>query len=291
MTSFEWLPIRYRNVISILKNPFYAGVYVYGKSEKRTEIVEGRARKGYGHGKPIGAWEVMIKDHHEGYISWAEYERNQKQLASNTYGWPGGAKSSRGGRALLSRMLTCGRCGRRLAVAYAGNPREPSGVLLRQAEPYDGPAEMHDLWRAARGRRNRQGAAQGGRADGDRGGVGGRTRAPRTTGRAAAHCGLGARAGALRGQAGGAPLCRLRSRQPAHRHPAREDLGGGGAAPGRGPAGPPIEPRAGGGRARRRRPRRSCAGSRGGLARTRRHHACAPAARAQPDRRDCRRRR
>lgn len=75
MTSFEWRPIRYRNVISVLKNPFYAGVYVYGKSEKRTEIVEGRARKSYGHGKPIGAWEVMIKDHHEGYITWAEYER------------------------------------------------------------------------------------------------------------------------------------------------------------------------------------------------------------------------
>jgi len=123
MTSFEWRPIRYRNVISILKNPFYAGVYAYGKSEKRTEIVEGRARKSYGHGKPIGTWEVMIKDHHKGYISWAEYERNQKQLAGNTYGWPGGAKSSRGGRALLSGMLTCGRCGRRLAVAYTGNPQ------------------------------------------------------------------------------------------------------------------------------------------------------------------------
>ena len=123
MTSFEWLPIRYRNVISILKNPFYAGVYVYGKSEKRTEIVEGRARKSYGHGKPIGTWEVMIKEHHEGYIGWAKYERNQKQLASNTYGWPGGAKSSRGGRALLSGMLTCGRCGRRLAVSYTGNPQ------------------------------------------------------------------------------------------------------------------------------------------------------------------------
>jgi DNA invertase Pin-like site-specific DNA recombinase len=36
LTSFEWRPIRYRNVISILKNPFYAGVYAYGKSEKRT---------------------------------------------------------------------------------------------------------------------------------------------------------------------------------------------------------------------------------------------------------------
>jgi len=123
MTRTEWMPIRYRNVISVLKNPFYAGVYVYGKSEKRTEIVDGRARKSYGHGKPIGTWEVMIKDHHEGYISWAEYERNQKQLATNTYGWPGGPKSGRGGRALLSGMLTCGRCGHRLAVGYTGNPQ------------------------------------------------------------------------------------------------------------------------------------------------------------------------
>ena len=40
LTSFEWRPIRYRNVISILKNPFYAGVYAYGKSEKRTTIVD-----------------------------------------------------------------------------------------------------------------------------------------------------------------------------------------------------------------------------------------------------------
>ena len=123
MTSFEWMPIRYRNVIAILKNPFYAGVYVYGKSEKRTSIVEGRARRSYGHGKPIGTWEVMIKDHHEGYIDWAEYERNQKQLALNNYGRAGGIKSGRGGRALLSGIMTCGRCGRRLSVAYTGNPQ------------------------------------------------------------------------------------------------------------------------------------------------------------------------
>src|SRR5260221_12304379 len=56
MVSFEWTAIRYRNVISVLKNPFYAGVYVYGKSEKRTAIIDGRARKSYGHGKPIGTW-------------------------------------------------------------------------------------------------------------------------------------------------------------------------------------------------------------------------------------------
>lgn len=58
MINFEWMPIRHRNVISVPKNPFYAGVHVHGKSEKRTEIVEGRARKSYGHGKLIGTWEV-----------------------------------------------------------------------------------------------------------------------------------------------------------------------------------------------------------------------------------------
>ena len=65
----------------------------------------------------------MIKDHHEGYIDWAEYERNQKQLALNNYGRAGGAKSGRGGRALLSGIMTCGRCGRRLSVAYTGSPQ------------------------------------------------------------------------------------------------------------------------------------------------------------------------
>ena len=120
LVAFEWLPIRYRNVISVLKNPFYAGAYAYGKSEQRTAIVDGRLRKTYGHGKPLEACDVLLKDHHEGYIDWAEFERNQRQLAANAYGRIGGAKSGRGGRALLSGLLTCGRCGRRLSVVYTG---------------------------------------------------------------------------------------------------------------------------------------------------------------------------
>lgn len=123
LTSFEWRPIRYRNVISILKNPFYAGVYAYGKSEKRTAIVDGRARKSYGHRRPMDAWEVFIKDHHQGYIDWAEYERNQALLAGNAYGRVGDTKSGRGGRALLAGLICCARCGRRLVVAYRGRRR------------------------------------------------------------------------------------------------------------------------------------------------------------------------
>src|SRR6266508_1022899 len=126
LVAFEWTPIRYRNVIAVLKNPFYAGAYAYGKSEKRTEIVDGRARKSYGHGKPLAEWEVLLKDHHEGYIDWAEFERNQKQLAVNNYDKVGGAKSGRGGRALLAGLLSCGHCGRRLAVSYSGrSPGQP----------------------------------------------------------------------------------------------------------------------------------------------------------------------
>ncbi len=86
MTALEWCPVRYRNVISVLKNPFYAGAYAYGKSEKRTAIVDGHPRKTYGHGKPFGSWEVMLQGHHQGYIDWAEYERNQGLLAANAFG-------------------------------------------------------------------------------------------------------------------------------------------------------------------------------------------------------------
>jgi excisionase family DNA binding protein len=133
LVAFEWTPIRYRNVISVLKNPFYAGVYAYGKGEKRTEIVDGRARKSYGHRKPLEEWEVLLKDHHDSYIDWAEFERNQKQLAVNAYGKVGGAKSGRGGRALLAGLLSCSRCGRHLMVSYSGRP--PGQPVYRCERP------------------------------------------------------------------------------------------------------------------------------------------------------------
>jgi DNA invertase Pin-like site-specific DNA recombinase len=61
LIAFDWTPIRYRNVISVLKNPFYAGVYAYGKSENRTEIVDSRARKTYGHYRPLQECEILLK--------------------------------------------------------------------------------------------------------------------------------------------------------------------------------------------------------------------------------------
>jgi excisionase family DNA binding protein len=133
MIVLEWRAIRYRNVISVLKNPFYAGTYAYGKSEKRTEIVGGHLRKSYGHHKPLEQWEVLLKDHHEGYIEWTEFERNQALLAANAYGKAGGVKSGRGGRALLAGLLSCGRCGRKLPVVYTG--KAPGRPVYRCDRP------------------------------------------------------------------------------------------------------------------------------------------------------------
>lgn len=125
LVSFEWVPARYRSVITLIKNPFYAGAYAYGKSETRTKIVEGRARKSRGRIKPLEKWDVLLKGHHEGYVSWDQYERNQAQLSKNTFGKPEGVKSGRGGRALLAGIIRCGRCGRKIKVVYTGKTAAP----------------------------------------------------------------------------------------------------------------------------------------------------------------------
>ncbi len=114
------LPV-YSNIRAILTSPIYAGAYAFGKTETRTHIVNGRARKTVGHPKPRREWTVLIQDHHLGYISWQEYERNQAMMAANNHMQSGEEpKAGRGGRALLSGLLRCRRCGRMLQVSYIG---------------------------------------------------------------------------------------------------------------------------------------------------------------------------
>ena len=116
-----WKLPSYATLHSILTKPIYAGVYAYGKSETRTKIVDGHARKSAGYRKPQSEWRVLIKEHHPGYLSWDEYERNQAMIAANAHMHSGGEpKAGRGGTALLSGLLRCRRCGRMLQVFYPG---------------------------------------------------------------------------------------------------------------------------------------------------------------------------
>jgi hypothetical protein len=116
-----WKLPSYATLHSILTKPIYAGAYAYGKTETRTKMVDGHARKSAGHRKPQSEWRVLIKEHHPGYLSWDEYERNQAMIAANAHMHSGGEpKAGRGGTALLSGLLRCRRCGRMLQVFYPG---------------------------------------------------------------------------------------------------------------------------------------------------------------------------
>jgi DNA invertase Pin-like site-specific DNA recombinase len=116
-----WKLPSYASLHSILINPSYAGAYVYGKSETQTKIVQGRSRKSAGHRKPPSGWKVLIKEHHPGYLSWEEYERNRSMIAANAHMHSGAEpKAGRGGRALLAGLLRCRRCGRMIHVFYPG---------------------------------------------------------------------------------------------------------------------------------------------------------------------------
>lgn len=108
-------------VYQILRNPFYAGSLVYGKTEGRASAPGERSTSVTRSKKPPDQWRIVLHDHHETYITWSEYLSNQKQLKANLSRSGGGCPgAARRGMALLSGLLRCGRCGRMFFVGYSG---------------------------------------------------------------------------------------------------------------------------------------------------------------------------
>jgi excisionase family DNA binding protein len=119
--EITWAPATLSRVRQMLKNPCYAGALVYGRTTARTVIAEGRAQHTGRARQPQEQWRVLQLDNHVGYLSWEEYQRIQQVLEANgamREGQAGGA--AKGGGALLSGLLRCGRCGRQLFVQYSG---------------------------------------------------------------------------------------------------------------------------------------------------------------------------
>lgn len=111
-------------MLSLLSNPIHGGAYAFGKTKARTKVIDGRARKTAGHKKPrcewTCKWTVLIPDYQPGYISREQDERCQAMLAADVRIKSGmEPKAGRGGRALLSGLLRCRRCGR-MELAVAG---------------------------------------------------------------------------------------------------------------------------------------------------------------------------
>jgi DNA invertase Pin-like site-specific DNA recombinase len=116
-----WKPPVYATVNNLLTNPVYAGAYAFGRTGSRMTIENGRKRIVRGRRKHRSDWAVLLVDHHEGYLSWADYERNQRLIADNANGKGMMVRGAvRKGEALLAGLLRCGHCGRRLLVSYNG---------------------------------------------------------------------------------------------------------------------------------------------------------------------------
>jgi hypothetical protein len=129
--EIRWQPPTLSRVHQILRNPCYAGAFAFGRTGTKTIIVEDRIRRSTSRRyRPQSEWEVLILDHHAGYISWAEYLENRQTMAKNVARrqteQSGAIKK---GAALLSGLLRCGRCGRKMQVGYSGSRGEVGRYL------------------------------------------------------------------------------------------------------------------------------------------------------------------
>ena len=133
--EIRWVEASYTAIHHVLTNPVYAGAYVYGKTRHETILDASGVRKKRMRRLPRSEWQVLIPEHHPGFIDWQTYEANQKRIAKNTRPGPhkaGGAV--REGSALLQGLARCGHCGRRLHTHYRGRTSAPgyhcSGKVL-----------------------------------------------------------------------------------------------------------------------------------------------------------------
>jgi DNA invertase Pin-like site-specific DNA recombinase len=128
-SEIQWVTPSYDQVLKVLTNPAYAGAYAFGKTRVERYIDEhGQARK-HTRQVPREEWEVLIWDHHPGYIDRGTFEANQMRIEANSRPRahePGGA--IREGPALLQGIAVCGRCSRKLRVHYEGQPGHQSPV-------------------------------------------------------------------------------------------------------------------------------------------------------------------
>lgn len=129
-----WRRPVYRTIVSILTNPVYAGAYAYGRTQVESRVRDGVLQKTAVR-KPLPSWTVLIQNHHEGYVSWEQYERIQAMLKDNVSNFRQDRRAAcRQGAALLVGLLRCGRCSRKLLVGYSGRDSAVSRYICHRGQ-------------------------------------------------------------------------------------------------------------------------------------------------------------
>lgn len=119
--QLRWGRLTHARVLSILKNPTYAGAYVFGRYSSVRSVEPDGTVHTTAVELPRTDWPVLIKDHHEPYISWAQYLDNETRRAANHTG--AGARPPREGIALCQGIIACGSCGKPMTTNYHSDQR------------------------------------------------------------------------------------------------------------------------------------------------------------------------
>jgi len=144
--EITWVEPTYHAVHTTLSHPAYAGAYVYGRTRKERYLDPSGVLRQRSRRLPRDQWEVLIPDHHPGFIDWDTYLANQARISTNTrpQARSPGTGAVREGCALLQGLATCGACGRKLAIFYAGPAKcVPSYYCQGSAELVNGRGARH----------------------------------------------------------------------------------------------------------------------------------------------------
>ena len=135
--QIAWGPLRHSRAVTTLRNPRYAGAFVFGRTKSRKRV------NGSMHVQfmPLDQWDTVIPDAHPGYITWQQYHDNLRTLercakahGANRRDHPPGE-----GPALLQGMVVCGVCGRRMTALYHTNNNGeniPAYACAQEASQY-----------------------------------------------------------------------------------------------------------------------------------------------------------
>src|SRR5260370_42449817 len=107
-----WGRLSHSRVLGVLKNPSYAGIYVFGRYQYRREINrDGEVQKRM-QAVAMPAWRVRLQHHHDGYITPEEFVKNRERLQKNPTNGEGTGFSGPApeGLALLQGLLCFGQC-------------------------------------------------------------------------------------------------------------------------------------------------------------------------------------
>ena len=111
-----WSELTHSRTLFVLHNPTYAGAFTFGRTRQRKRPDGSTINKHL----PQSEWTTLIRDAHEGYLSWEQYEQNLQRLRDNakSYGEERERGAPREGPALLQGLAICAICSGRMTVRY-----------------------------------------------------------------------------------------------------------------------------------------------------------------------------